>query len=95
MILLHNTLATGDVEVLYNDNDEYIMRRAGSTNNPGLVLYINTSGNTKRREIVTNWTSKKLMDYGNNSSYSPTTGGDGVVSIEAPANSYSIYSIME
>jgi len=95
MILLHNTLATGAVEVLFNDNDEYIMKRAGNTNNPGLILYINTSGNNKRREIVTNWNSKKLMDYGKNSSYSPTTGADGVVSLEAPANSYSIYSIME
>lgn len=95
MILLHNTLATGAVEVLYNDNDEYIMKRAGNTNNPGLILYINTSGNNKRREIVTNWNTKKLMDYGKNSSFSPTTGADGVVSLEAPANSYSIYSIME
>ncbi|MGM1056586.1 MAG: alpha-amylase [Bacteroidota bacterium] len=95
LILIHNSLATGDVEVLYNDDDEYVMKRSGNASNPGLILYINTSGNTKRRSVVTNWTSKKLMDYSFQSSHSPETGGDGTVSIEAPGNSYSVWSIME
>ncbi|TVZ25316.1 alpha-amylase [Gillisia sp. Hel_I_86] len=95
LIAIHNSIATGEVEMLYVDKDEYIMKRNGTGNNPGLILYINTSGNNKRRETVTHWTSKKLMDYSRNSSFSPTTGADGLVSLEAPANSYSIYSIME
>ncbi len=95
LISLHNSLATGQVEVLYNDEDEYVMKRAGSATNPGLILYINISGNTKRREIITQWPSKKLMDYSGKTSYSPLVNTDGRVSVEAPPNSYSIYSIME
>jgi alpha-amylase len=60
-----------------------------------LILYINISGNTKRREVITNWAGKKLMDYSGKTSYSPMVHTDGSVSLEAPANSYSIYSIME
>ncbi len=95
LMLIHNSIATGAVEVLFNDNDEYIMKRAGNGTNPGLILYINTSENTKRREVNTNWSGKKLMDYAKKSSYSPTADASGAVDIEAPANSYSIWSIME
>jgi alpha-amylase len=95
LISIHNSLATGDVQVLFNDDDEYVMKRAGSSTNPGLILYINISGNTKRREVITNWSGKKLMDYSEKTSYSPIVNTDGSVSIEAPANSYSIYSIMD
>lgn len=95
LISIHNSLATGDVEVLFNNTDEYVMKRAGNSTNPGLILYINISGNTKRREVITNWGGKNLMDYSGKTSYSPVVNTDGRVSIEAPANSYSIYSIME
>ena len=95
LILIHNTLATGDVEVLYNDDDEYVMKRAGQGNNPGLILYLNTSSSTKRRNVSTGWAESELMDYSNKTTYSPVTGADGSASIEAPANSYSIWSIMK
>jgi len=95
LISIHNSLATGDVEVLFNDTDEYVMKRAGNGTNPGLILYINISNTTKRREVITSWTGKRLMDYSGKTSYSPNVNTDGSVSIEAPANSYSIYSIME
>lgn len=95
LMLIHNSLATGDLEVLYTDKDEYIMKRKGTATNPGLILYLNTSGNTKRREITSNWNGKVLMDYGKQTNYSPTVAADGKVTIEAPANSYSVWSIME
>lgn len=95
LILIHNTIATGDVKVLYNDNDEYIMERTGDGNNPGLIFYININGNTKRRQVSTTWSGKEIMDYSNHTTYSPTVGTDGTVNIEAPANGYSIYSIMK
>lgn len=93
LIQLHNTLATGEVEILFNDNDEYVMRRKGTSTNPGLILYINTSSNTKRRTITSHWTNTTLMDYSGKTTYKPTSGADGSVSIEAPAGSYSIWSI--
>ncbi len=95
LIQIHNSLAVGALEVLYVDDDEYVMRRAGSGTNPGLIIYINNSNSIKRRNVTTTWNSEKLYDYSLNTSYSPVTGANGSVSLEAPANSYSIYSIMD
>ena len=95
LMLINNSLATGDVEILYIDNDEYVMKRSGDGVNPGLILYINTSGNTKRRTITSGWNNTTIMDYSYKSSFKPTSEANGSVSIEAPANSYSIWSITE
>ena len=96
LILINNSIATGEVEVLYVDNDEYVMRRAGSGNNPGLILYVNTSNGVKSRgNLQTNWNSTPVMDYSNNIDYQTTTSETGTVSLRAPANGYAIYSIME
>lgn len=95
LILINNSLAAGEVEILYNDNDEYIMKRSGGTNNPGLILYINTSASTKRRTVTSGWANSILMDYSSKSSLTPTTNSSGSVSIEAPAGSYSIWSVTE
>lgn len=93
LILIHNTIATGDVEILYVDNDEYIMKRQGNGTNPGLILYISTSGNIKRKTITSNWNNVTLFDYSGNTTYSPTSDENGMVTIEAPANGYSVWSI--
>lgn len=96
LILINNTIATGDVEVLYVDEDEYIMKRARTPFNPGLILYLNTNGNTKIKEnIDTDWNLAKLMDYTGNIDYSPTTDENGNVTLRAPANGYAVYSIMK
>lgn len=95
LMLINNTIATGDVEVLHVDNDEYIMRRSGTGNNPGLILYINTSENTKRRAVATGWSDSRLMDYSNNTSYSANADDSGRAELEAPANGYAVWSIME
>lgn len=71
------------------------MKRSGTGNNPGLILYITTNGSTKRREIPTGWNNIQLMDYSQNSTYKPITGEDGTAAIEAPANGYAVWSIME
>lgn len=95
LILIKNTIATGDTEVLYVDEDEYIMKRGGSANNPGLILYMTTNINTKRRTVETNWNSTFVMDYSGNTSYTAKTDETGKVSLEAPANGYAVYTIME
>ncbi|WP_133547894.1 alpha-amylase [Salegentibacter sp. 24] len=93
LIEIHNSLAIGNVEVLHVDNDEYIMKRAGNAENPGLILYISTGSTTKRRNVQTNWNNVTLLDYSSNTTYTPTSDENGMVTIEAPANGYSIYSI--
>ncbi|MAO38096.1 MAG: alpha-amylase [Zunongwangia sp.] len=95
LIRIHNSLATGSLEIIYADNDEYIMQRSGNSENPGLILYMNISASTKRRTITTSWDSSILMDYSENSNYHPKVSEDGEVTIEAPANSYAIWSITE
>ena len=95
LILIHNTIATGEFEVLYVDEDEYIMRRNGTGSNPGLVLYISTNNGAKRRSIDTNWDNTIIMDYSNNTDYLTSTSETGKATIEAPANGYSIWSITE
>lgn len=96
LILIHNTIATGEVEVLYADADEYIMRRNGTATNPGLILYINTSNDIKARSnIQTKWNSTPIMDYSYNIDYTTTTTANGTATLRAPADGYAIYSIME
>lgn len=95
LILINNSLATGKVEILHIDKDEYVMKRSGNGQNPGLIFYINIGANSQRREINTSWKNTKIMDYAQKSNIAPTTDATGKVSIEAPANSYSIWSIME
>ena len=95
LILIHNTLATGDLEVLYTDEDEYIAKRKGTGDNPGLIVYITSNSSTKRRTISTGWNDVQLMDYSENSTYSPITGEDGGAQLEAPANGYAVWSVMQ
>jgi alpha-amylase len=95
LMLINNSIANGEVEVLFADNDEYIMKRARTTNNPGLILYLNLNGNIKFKEVDTDWNMAPLMDYSGNIDYTPTTDENGNVSLRAPANGYAIYSIMK
>lgn len=93
LIEIHNSLAVGDVEILHVDKDEYIMKRNGNNENPGLIIYISTGDNTKRRNVQTNWKNVTLLDYSGNSTYIPTSDENGTVNLEAPANGYAIWSV--
>ncbi|AVR47549.1 alpha-amylase [Christiangramia fulva] len=95
LIKIHNSIATGSLEVLYVDDDEYVMKRNGTGTNPGLILYISISNSTKRRSVSSNWKNVTLMDYSDHSTYHPTSDENGAVTIEAPANGYTIWSITE
>lgn len=93
LILIQRTIASGSEDILVVDQDEYIMRRNGVGNNPGLVLYINTSNQIKEKTISTNWKSKTLYDYSSHINEIATTDANGDATLKAPANSYSIWSI--
>ena len=95
LIKIHNSLATGETEVLYVDEDEYVMKRSGDGSNPGLILYISLSNSTKRRSITSDWNNVTLMDYSGNTTYNPTSDENGAVTIEVPANGYAVWSITE
>ena len=93
LIQIYNTIATGDVEIIEANENEYIMKRAGNGNNPGLILYMNISDKSRQYEVSTNWTNQKIVDYSDNSKFTPTTDANGDVTIYVPAKSYSIWSI--
>lgn len=93
LIKIHNSIATGEVEILYIDNDEYVMKRQGDGDNPGLILYLSLSESTKRRSVQSNWNNATLLDYSGNTNYIPTSNENGTVTLEAPANGYSIWSV--
>lgn len=95
LIKIHNSLAVGPTQILYVDRDEYIMRRDGEGDNPGLVLYINHSKTVKRRSVTTNWKQTILIDYSNNTPFVATVDDQGVSQLEVPANGFAIYSIAE
>ena len=93
LILIHNSIATGDVEILYADEDEYIMQRTGTEDNPGLLLYLSTNGQ-KSRTVETDWSSERIMDYTYSTDYTARTSESGVVTLQAPKEGYAVYSIM-
>ena len=92
LIWIHNNLASGSTTILHADNDEYIARRNG-WNGPGLVVYINDSNNWQERWIETNWSSTVIKDFTGHSSWEPTTQSGKWVKIQAPPNSYSVWSV--
>lgn len=92
LIWIHNNKATGNTSILYADTDEYIARRNGYGGNPGLIVYLNDSNSWKERWVPTNWNSTKIKDYTGHSGWYPTTQSGGWVKIQAPPNSYSVWS---
>ncbi len=93
LVLIHNSIAIGNVEILKANKDEYIMKRSGEGDNPGLIFYINISNQTKQSSVRSNWPEKKLVDYADNSTKTLTADANGQVTIETPAKSFTIWSI--
>ena len=92
LIWIHNNLAGGSTDILYNDNDEYIARRNGY-NNQGIIVYINNSGSWQEKWVDTNWGSSVIKDYTGHSGWEPVTEADKRVKIEAPPKGYSVWSV--
>jgi len=93
LILIHRTLAVGDLQVLYADNDEYVALRKGNSVSPGLLVYLNTSENLVSRQVDTDWTTTFLADYTDNINGLVMTDDNGMATIFAPGNGYAIWSI--
>ncbi|MBW2962482.1 alpha-amylase [Mesonia aestuariivivens] len=89
LIWIHNKKASGTTDILHVDQDEYIARRNGS---PGLIVYLNNSNNWKERWVQTNWNGTLIKDYTGNSNWEPYTQPNGWIKVQAPPNSYSIWS---
>ncbi len=93
LMLIHSTIATGNIEVLKSDKEEYIMKRGGSESNPGLILYMNIGRRAKKVEVQSNWLNKNITDYSENMEIMLETDATGKVELEVPANSFTVWSL--
>ncbi|WP_298486109.1 hypothetical protein [uncultured Maribacter sp.] len=52
LILIQDSIANGSEDIFVINQDEYIMRKNGNGNNPGLLLYINTYNQIKEKKSL-------------------------------------------
>ncbi|EKY13271.1 alpha-amylase [Capnocytophaga sp. oral taxon 324] len=93
LMLINRSLAVGEEKFHLASNTEYVASRLGNEKSPGLVLFINNSTLPAKRTITTHWKNKTLIDYSGNSHLFFITDSDGNVTIQVPANSYTVWSI--
>ena len=96
LVRVHEDHAGGDTQILYCDDDLYIMQRTGWQNQRGLVFVLNNRGAWNGATVRTNW---------GNTSFSPVawhgrdlgtplpkhTGEDGGADFWAPPRGYAVY----
>ncbi|APD06687.1 alpha-amylase [Flavobacteriaceae bacterium UJ101] len=98
LMLINKTIASGDLTVINVSKQEYIARREGKDDNPGLIIYFNISSSPKTQTVLTNWKNATLFDYSNNTTFSneadlPITDANGLATLTVEPNSYAIWSI--
>ena len=97
LVKLHETHAGGSTEILYCDDDLYIMQRSGQGSQPGLVLVLNNSGKWNGTEVVTRWATTVMVPgawYGKDNASGPEekhTGRHGETDLWAPPRGYIVY----
>lgn len=99
LVNVHETLAGGATDILWVDDDLYIMQRKGWGGNPGLVFVLNNRGDrwngawvsTQWRNVdfkpVAWWSPQHLVPPHNQYAYS-----DGRAQFWAPPRGYTVYS---
>ncbi|MFV0291313.1 MAG: alpha-amylase domain-containing protein [Mangrovibacterium sp.] len=99
LIAINKSIACGELDVLFANKHEYVARRNGNENNPGLIVYFNISSGAKSKTIQTNWNDgEPIVDYTNNSdkymNAEVLVGKDGFATITVAPNSYAVWSVV-
>ena len=96
----HEKYAGGDAEVLYVDDNLYIMQRVGYGDQPGLVYVLNNRGdNWNGRLVTTKWTNASFapVAWWSKTDFSrpinQSTDRDGRAQFYAPPRGYAVYAI--
>ncbi len=96
----HEKYAGGDTEVLYVDDNLYIMQRVGYADQPGLVYVLNNRGdNWNGRLVTTKWTNASFhpVAWWSKSDLSrpinQSTDRDGRAQFYAPPRGFAVYAI--
>jgi len=93
LMQIHRSLAAGDVEVVSATASQYVMKRGGQGDSPGLIFFINISNTNQRITVNTSWNDRQLHDYANKTQKTILTDASGKATLECPPNSYTIWSV--
>jgi alpha-amylase len=96
LIHVHEDHAAGATQILYCDDDLYIMQRPGWQNQRGLVLVLNNRGSWNGAGVMTQWPNTNFSpvawrgdDLGQ--PQAKRTGADGSADFWAPPRGYTVY----
>ena len=98
LVAAHERCAGGATEVLYADDNLYIMQRTGSGSQTGLVFVLNNLGDMwSGIEVQTQWRSVQFqaVAYGGNDPGQPEakwTGSDGRADFWAGPRGWAVYA---
>ena len=100
LVQAHEKHASGETNILYVDDNLYIMERTGFGDTPGLVYVLNNRGD--------NWNGKLVATSRSNASFGPvawwsksdmarpvnqSTDRDGRAQFYAPPRGYAVYAV--
>jgi alpha-amylase len=97
LVSLHESHAGGEMDVLWLDDDLYIMQRRGTGGQPGLVFVLNNSGAWHGARVTTNWPGTHMVPAAWRSSSDlgvpgyKWTDGSGASDFWAPPRGYAVY----
>jgi alpha-amylase len=97
LIKVHEQNAAGPAQVLFVDDDLYIMQRSGSGDQSGLILVLNNRSAWNGTWVQTRWNNTRLASAawrGRHESSVPQekwTNDSGGVDLWAPPRGYAIY----
>jgi alpha-amylase len=97
LVKVHERYAGGNTDILYCDDDLYIMQRRGNDEQKGLVFVLNNSARWNGRLIDTQWASTRFIPlawWGRDNTDTPEekwTDGIGAAEFWAPPRGYVVY----
>lgn len=95
LITINRSLAVGALSNLFTDTEYYVAQRSGDAKLPGLVVAINNANFAKKQQVTTQWKNATLYDYSENTTKTLKTDANGMVTIETPSKSYTIWSLIK
>ncbi len=97
LVKIHEQYAGGATEIIYCDDDLYIMQRRGTEKEKGLVFVLNNAARWNGRLINTQWASTRFIPGawgGKDNADTPEekwTDGIGAAEFWAPPRGYAVY----
>jgi alpha-amylase len=98
LVQAHEKYAAGATQVLYVDDDLYIMQRTGAGNQPGLIFVLNNDAQWRGLIVQTQWKNahmKPVAWRGNSDLGVPQekwTDNYGTTDFWAPPRGYAVYA---